>query len=187
MAARACEVIGLGAREAKIKQVCSVTTRGGERERETGERDRRREGSRRPAPLSARAIGGELALLLLRAPKNSWKWRMEGEGKKERGSKDRETGRGSKKRRRREGRRRRRRGGRERGRELQFKAISSDSGSHLTVTCGNDDRPCVEVSREGCKQTLLLPFSLSLYHSFIRIKPSHKHHTQSIQTGTSPK
>lgn len=34
MAARAYGVIGLRARAAKIKQVCSVTTRGGERERE---------------------------------------------------------------------------------------------------------------------------------------------------------
>lgn len=36
-----CEVIGLGARVAKIKQVCSVTTRGGEKERgrKRGERE----------------------------------------------------------------------------------------------------------------------------------------------------
>lgn len=39
MAERAYGVIGLGARAAKIKQVCSVITRGGERERE-GERGR---------------------------------------------------------------------------------------------------------------------------------------------------
>lgn len=47
MAARAYGVIGLGARVAKIKQVCSVTTRGGERERdrgERGERERQKEG-----------------------------------------------------------------------------------------------------------------------------------------------
>lgn len=35
-----CEVIGLGARVAKIKQVCSVTTRGGEKERGGKRRER---------------------------------------------------------------------------------------------------------------------------------------------------
>ena len=44
VAARAYGVIGLGARAAKIKQVCSVTTRGGEREGERGRETEEREG-----------------------------------------------------------------------------------------------------------------------------------------------
>lgn len=94
MAARACEVIGLGARVAKIKQVCSVTTRGGERERkrrERGERDRRREGS---APLRTETIGGELTPLFLRTPTaGSGEWRKkkkESRGDSEREEKKRE-------------------------------------------------------------------------------------------------
>lgn len=56
-----CEVIGLGARVAKIKQVCSVTTRGGEKER--GRKRGEREGGRGPAAdtaLRAQTIGGGL-------------------------------------------------------------------------------------------------------------------------------
>lgn len=37
MAVKACGVIGLQARAAKIKQVCSVTTRGGEKEKGRGQ------------------------------------------------------------------------------------------------------------------------------------------------------
>lgn len=93
MAARAYGVIGLGARVAKIKQVCSVTTRGGERGRERkrdrgerGERERRREGSDRQAPLRTETTGGELAPLSLHTPTAG-----NGEGrKKKKGDRERE-------------------------------------------------------------------------------------------------
>lgn len=99
MAARAYGVIGLGARAAKIKQVCS--TRGGEREgeggRETEEREgRETEGGRGP---TAKLLSGPKQLVenfpvLNVCSKNSWKWRRE-EEKKGR-VQERETGEGSK-------------------------------------------------------------------------------------------
>lgn len=54
-------IIGLRARAAKIKQVCSVTTRGGERER-GGERQKERERGRESEKEGARereeSVGG---------------------------------------------------------------------------------------------------------------------------------
>lgn len=79
-----CEVIGLGARVAKIKQVCSVTTRGGEKERgrKRGEREGGREGSRR-------AEGPDN---WWRTPLLSFCCENRGRGKKMRGSGYREAG-----------------------------------------------------------------------------------------------
>lgn len=94
MAARAYGVIGLGARVAKIKQVCSVTTGGGERERDRGEREgRETEGGRGlTAELLSgpKTIGRELAPLSLCAlqknsvkKKKKKKWRKEKKGREQ--------------------------------------------------------------------------------------------------------
>lgn len=94
VAARAYGVIGLGARVAKIKQVCSVTTGGGERERDRGEREgRETEGGRGlTAELLSgpKTIGGELAPLSLCAlqknsvkKKKKKKWRKEKKGREQ--------------------------------------------------------------------------------------------------------
>lgn len=98
MAARAYGVIGLGARVAKIKQVCSVTTGGGERERDRGEREgRETEGGRGlTAELLSgpKTIGRELAPLSLCAlQKNSVKKKKEKDKKKRRKEKKRERAR----------------------------------------------------------------------------------------------
>ena len=77
-----CEVIGLGARVAKIKQVCSVTTRGGEKERERKSAERERETERE---REGGRGGAE-------RPDNWWRARLlfccekRGRGKKSRGS-----------------------------------------------------------------------------------------------------
>lgn len=73
-----CEVIRLGARVAKIKQVCSVTTRGGEKERGRKSREREREGGRGPTAPRAQTIGGGRASFFC--------CENRGSGKKRRGS-----------------------------------------------------------------------------------------------------
>lgn len=91
-------IIGLRARAAKIKQVCSVTTRGGERERERGrkrerererergsERERRecrREGSDCQAPLGLKQLVEDFPRSCKACSKNSWKWRRQEDKKK---------------------------------------------------------------------------------------------------------
>lgn len=100
MAERAYGVIGLGAHAAKIKQVCSVTTRGGERERE---RVREEKSSRRERGVRQKGGGVQLrsssqdrnnwwrTSFVLVCSKNSWEWRREEgkEGERKRGRADR--------------------------------------------------------------------------------------------------
>lgn len=155
MAARAYGVIGLGARAAKIKQVCSVTTRGGEREgergRETAWRERREtEGGRGPAVelLSGpKTIGGGLLPCSHARSKNSWKWRREEEEKKnEWGDGERESaGKG----RQREGIKKRDKKQGERRKEAESWSFKQKAvirlAAALAVTSGND-RSSVELS-----------------------------------------